>query len=113
MAFAVITLENKKITNQMKLAPVGYSWTNLFFGFFVPIFRGDWKWGIIFLAVGIVTAGFLFFGFFVYYYIFFFSCWNSYNKLYASDLLQDGFKVKNLNGADKELVKIKLGIARL
>ena len=101
MAFAVITLENKK-TNQMKLAPVGYSWTNLFFGFFVPIFRGDWKWGIIFLAVGIVTAGFgcIITSFF-------------YNKLYASDLLQDGFKVKNLNGADKELVKIKLGIARL
>ena len=57
MAFAVITLENKK-TNQMKLAPVGYSWTNLFFGFFVPLIRGDWKWGIIFLAVGIVTWGF-------------------------------------------------------
>ena len=55
----------------------------------------------------------------------FFSCWNCYmgvwkyhhfffyNKLYASDLLQDGFKVKNLNGADKEIVKIKLGIAKL
>ena len=36
-----------------------------------------------------------------------------YNKLYVSDLLKEGFKVKNLNGADKELVKIKLGIARL
>ena len=66
------------------------------------MFRGDWKWAIIFLAVGIVTAGFgsIITSFF-------------YNKLYASDLLQDGFKVKNLNGADKELVKIKLGIARL
>ena len=46
-------------------------------------------------------------GFWMYYYFFF------YNKLYVSDLLKDGFKVKNLNGADKELVKIKLGIARL
>lgn len=101
MAFAVITLVNKK-TNQMKLVPVGYSWTNLFFGFFVPLIRGDWKWGIIFLAVGIITWGFgsIITSFF-------------YNKLYASDLLQDGFKVKNLNGADKEIVKIKLGIAKL
>ena len=66
------------------------------------MFRGDWKWGIIFLAVGIVTWGFgcIITSFF-------------YNKLYVSDLLKDGFKVKNLNGADKELVKIKLGIARL
>ena len=74
----------------------------MFFGFFVPMFRGDWKWGIIFLAVGIVTWGFgcIITSFF-------------YNKLYVSDLLKEGFKVKNLNGADKELVKIKLGIARL
>ena len=57
MAFAVISLENKR-SNQLKLAPVGYSWTNLIFGFFVPLFRGDWKWAIIFLIVGIVTWGF-------------------------------------------------------
>ena len=54
MAFAVISFENKR-SNQLKLAPVGYSWTNLIFGFFVPLFRGDWKWAIIFLIVGIVT----------------------------------------------------------
>ena len=101
MAFALISLENKK-TNQVKLAPIGFSWTNFFFGFFVPLFRGDWKWAAIFFIVGWVTLGFgsLITAFF-------------YNKLYASDLLQDGFKVRNLNGADKELVKIKLGIARL
>ena len=51
MAFAVISFENKR-SNQLKLAPVGYSWTNLIFGFFVPLFRGDWKWAIIFLIVG-------------------------------------------------------------
>ena len=101
MAFALITLENKK-TNQMKLAPVGYSWTNLIFGFFVPLLRGDWKWALIFFALGFITWGF---ARFITSFI--------YNKLYASDLLQDGFKVKNLNGADKELVKMKLGIARL
>ena len=48
MAFALITLENKK-THQLKQAPIGFSWTNFFFGFFVPLFRGDWKWAGIFL----------------------------------------------------------------
>ena len=55
----------------------------------------------------------------------FFNCWYSYlgigsivtsffyNKLYASDLMKDGFKIKSLNGADKDLVKAKLGIAKL
>lgn len=101
MAFAVISLENKR-SNQLKLAPVGYSWTNLIFGFFVPLLRGDWKWAIVFLLVGIVTWGFgsIITSFF-------------YNKLYVSDLLKDGFKIKSLNGADKDLVKAKLGIAKL
>ena len=57
MAFAVIELQ-KKQTNQLKSAPVGYSWTNLIFGFFVPFIRGDWKLGLIFLAIGIITWGF-------------------------------------------------------
>ena len=101
MAFAVISFENKK-TNQFKLAPVGYSWTNLFFGFFVPLFRGDWKWAIIFLIVGIVTWGF---GSIITSFFF--------NKLYASDLMKAGFKIKSLNGADKDLVKAKLGIEQV
>ena len=101
MAFAVISFENKR-SNQLKLAPVGYSWTNLIFGFFVPLFRGDWKWAIIFLIVGIVTWGF---GSIVTSFF--------YNKLHASDLMKDGFKIKSLNGADKDLVKAKLGIAKL
>ena len=85
MAFAVISFENKR-SNQLKLAPVGYSWTNLIFGFFVPLFRGDWKWAIIFLIVGIVTWGF---GSIVTSFF--------YNTLYASDLMKDGFKIKSLN----------------
>ena len=81
MAFAVITFENKK-TKQLKLAPIGFSWTNLFFGFFVPLFRGDWKWAAIFFAVGWVTLGF---GSFI-------TCF-FYNKLYAEELLNNGFKI--------------------
>ena len=101
MAFALISLENKK-TKQLKLAPVGFSWTNFFFGFFVPLFRGDWKWAAIFFVVGWVTFGFgsIITAFF-------------YNKLYAEDLIKNGFKVKSLNGADKNLIKARLGITKL
>ena len=59
-----------------------------FFGFWVPLFRGDWKWLIIMLlldliglfTLGIVTAvanivmSFL------------------YNKLYIEDLISSGYK---------------------
>ena len=36
-----------------------------------------------------------------------------YNKLYAGELLNNGFKVKSLNGADKALIKARLGISKL
>tara|TARA_Y100001958_G_C20921950_1_gene335870 strand:- start:261 stop:566 length:306 start_codon:yes stop_codon:yes gene_type:complete len=100
MAYAVITFENKK-TKQLKLAPIGFSWTNLFFGFFVPLFRGDWKWAAIFFGVGWITFGF---GSFI-------TCF-FYNKLYAEELINTGFKVKSLNGADKNLIKASIGISR-
>ena len=101
MAFAVITFENKK-TKQLKLAPIGFSWTNFFFGFFVPLFRGDWKWAAIFFAVGWITFGFgsLITAFF-------------YNKLHSQELLNSGFRIKSLNGADKNLVKAEWGISKI
>jgi hypothetical protein len=43
MAFAVITFENKK-TKQLKLAPIGFSWTNLFLVF-------------LFLCLGVIGNG--------------------------------------------------------
>ena len=36
---------------------VGYSWTYFFFGFFVPIFRGEISIGIFHLIFSIVTLG--------------------------------------------------------
>ena len=101
MAFALISLENKK-THQLKQAPIGFSWTNFFFGFFVPLFRGDWKWAAIFFAIGWVTFGF---GCFITAFF--------YNKLYVEELMNNGFKVKSLNGADKSLIKARLGVTKL
>lgn len=60
----------------------GFSWTMLFFGVFVPLARGDWKWFLITIAAAMVTAGmsWLVFPFF-------------YNKLYLNDLLNSGYKI--------------------
>ncbi len=59
---------------------VGFSWTTLFFGFFVPLFRGDWKWCIILLVLGLLSFG-------LCSLIFCFI----YNKIYTRGLLEDGY----------------------
>ena len=46
---------------------LGFSWTAFFFNFFVPLFRGDFKWFLIFLFPFI------------------------YNKFYTKDLLKKGY----------------------
>ena len=63
-----------------KQAPVGFSWTILFFGCFPPFFRGDWKWGLIILVLAICTLGFA-----ILFFMFI------YNKLYIQSLLDQGY----------------------
>lgn len=49
MAFTNVTLTHPT-TNHSLTAPVGFSWTNFFFGFWVPLLRGDWVgFGVMFL----------------------------------------------------------------
>lgn len=48
-----IRLKNQ--TGYIKEIKVGFSWTTLFFGFFVPLIRGDWKWFLIMLLVCVFT----------------------------------------------------------
>lgn len=77
----------------LKPAPVGFSWTTLFFGFFPALFRGDIKWAaIIFLlsvVVGLVTAGFGVLVAAICFAVF-------YNKLYIKDLVAKGYQVQTL-----------------
>lgn len=38
--------------------PTGFSWTSLFFGSFVPLFRGDVTTAALTIAICVFTAGF-------------------------------------------------------
>ena len=96
MAFAHITFENK--SGVVKDAPVGFSWTTFFFGFFPALIRGDWLWAVIIFAASFVTFGF---ASIVFAFI--------YNRLYIQGLLKQGFKVRNYSG-DKALIEAKAQI---
>ena len=97
MAFATVTIEDKK-NHIVKEAPVGFSWTVLFFGGFVPLVRVDWGYFFIMLVAGIVTFG-------VSGIIFAFI----YNRTYLQNSLNKGFKVKSYDG-DKKLIESKAQI---
>jgi len=98
MAYTKIVFENPK-TGYIKEAPVGFSWTVLFFGFFPPLFRGDWKWGVIFFLLALLTWG-------LSNLIFMFI----YNKLYIKDLIGSGFKAKSIETGSLQEASGKLAI---
>lgn len=95
MAFTKISLTNNV---EVKQAPVGFSWTVFLFGFFVPLFRQDWLWGLgLFIAAcfigplsGIVAAFF-------------------YNKVYIKSLLTKGYIVRDTPGVSDDYLKNYLG----
>ena len=86
MAYARIYLRNPR-TGQMREAPVGFSWTTLFFGFLPALFRSDWVGAAIQFVVACVTFGLsgLFFMF-------------VYNKMYLKRLIGEGFQVTGATG---------------
>ena len=96
MAFATINFQNK--SGIVKEAPVGFSWTTFFFGFFPALIRGDWLWALIICAATFVTFG-------ISGIIFAFI----YNRIYIQGLLKKGFKVKNYSG-NKALIEQKAQI---
>ena len=95
MAFATVNLERSGL---IKEAPVGFSWTTLFFGFFPALIRGDMKWAVIIFAATFVTFGL---AGIVFAFI--------YNRLYIQSLVEKGFKIKNYSG-NKTLIEQKAHI---
>ena len=79
MAYTEITLRHPMHGGQ-KQAPIGFSWTTLFFSCFPALIRGDWKWGFIHLVLVFLTVGF---SALVFAFI--------YNKLYVRTLLEQGY----------------------
>jgi hypothetical protein len=64
-----------------KETPTGFSWTTLFFGFFVPLLRGWYGYSAICLIASVVTFGFS--GFVFPFLI---------NKQYVKHLLEQGYQ---------------------
>ena len=82
----MVNIKNPK-TNQVKQVKAGFSWTVFFWGFFSPLFRGDWKWLLILLVldiVGLFSAGILSFAAnLVFSFL--------YNKFYLQDRINEGW----------------------
>lgn len=67
--------------DMVKKGFLGFSWTTFFFGFFLPLFRGDWLWLVIMIILGVVSCG-------IANIILAFL----YNKFYTSKLLENGWE---------------------
>lgn len=50
---------NLKKGDVLRKGYLGFSWTTLFFNFFVPLVRGDVLWFLIILGLDLVSAGFM------------------------------------------------------
>jgi hypothetical protein len=97
MAYAKITFENPK-TGSVKEAPIGFSWTTLFFGPLPALFRGHIGVGLAILVIAFITSC-------ISNLVFCFI----YNKMYVKHLLSQGFKMVDSSHPRKEL-ETKLGM---
>lgn len=98
MAYGSVQLKHPN-TGQLKNAPVGFSWTVLFFGGFPALFRSDWKWAIIMFILQWITIG-------ISGLVFMFI----YNKLSLKEALMNGFKITNFTGTSKDQVAGYVGM---
>lgn len=64
-----------------KKVKVGFSWTLLFFGLWVPVFRADWNSLLRMWLLGMCTLG-------IYVIV---ACW-TYNKRYGQWLMEQGYQ---------------------
>ena len=76
----------------------GYCWTYFFFGFFVPIFRGEILIGVLHIIFSLVTLG-------LFQLIIPFL----YNKQYTTRLLTNGWELNDTE-ANNQRARLKIGI---
>jgi hypothetical protein len=105
MAHGRVELRNPA-TGEVKLAPVGYSWTVLFWGFFPALFRQDWKYAGIMLGI-IIVAGLIFEGAGFIPLILFSFIYN--DKMHLKDLLDSGWRIAGYSGT-KNLAAVEQSI---
>lgn len=97
MAFTSVVFKNPA-TGAVRKAPVGFSWTVLFFWFLPPLLRRDWKWTLVILSLALLTFG-------ISNILFIFI----YNQLYIGELIVAGYKVQSIADGDLTSVREKLG----
>ena len=88
-------------TGLMKSGYYGFSWTFLFFGWFVPIFRGELFISLLHFVITVVTFG-------LWQVIIAFL----YNKQYMTRMLEKGYVLNDTEEVN-EAARLKLGIAKL
>lgn len=99
MAYAKIVFENENTVTPRLEAPVGFSWTMLFFSWMVPVSKKDFKWAAIMaLCELLILLAFLAFPLaivilpipkFLFAFI--------YNKIRIKKLIEEGWKAKSLS----------------
>lgn len=87
------------VTGIIKKAKTGFCWTFFFFPALVPLLRGDIKWCLLAIVIGICTLGI---GIFVLCFM--------YNRIYITGLLEKGYKVREVEGGTLADASASLGI---
>lgn len=100
-----IQLKNK-YTQQVTEAPVGYSWTILLFGAFVPLFRKDWSSTLVLMVLNLSV---FFLGGYIAELVIDAVFAALYNKYYIAKMLANGWEP--LNKSSQEAIN-RLSITR-
>ena len=93
-----ITIKHKE-SGMMKIGLYGFSWTYLFFGWFVPLFRGELGVGALHLLFTFVTFG-------LWQFIVCFL----YNKQYMTRMLTNGWELAG-NEEENQKARAALGMS--
>ncbi len=88
-------------TGLMKNGYYGFSWTFLFFGWLVPVFRGELFVALLHLIITVVTFG-------IWQIIIAFL----YNKQYMTRMLEKGYVFNDTEKVNDE-ARRKIGVAKL